>query len=225
MKLICEMLDSKIDVLKEATEGGKKQYHIEGVFLMGDRPNKNGRIYESKVLAKEVARYTKELIETNRAYGELGHPAGPSINLDRACMMIKSLRQEGSDFIGKAKILGTPMGDIVKNLLDEGANLGVSSRGMGTLKSIDGVMRVQDDFMLATAADIVADPSAHNAFVRGVMENVEWVYDVASGSWRAAEQLEETKKELKRMSMTEISNNQMRLFENYLSSLATKTFL
>ena len=139
--------------------------------------------------------------------------------------MIKSLRQEGSDFIGKAKILGTPMGDIVKNLLDEGANLGVSSRGMGTLKSIDGVMRVQDDFMLATAADIVADPSAHNAFVRGVMENVEWVYDVAAGSWRAAEQLEETKKELKKMSMMEISDSQMRLFEKYLSSLATKTFL
>ena len=182
MKLICEILDQKLSLVKEAKEDGRKNYFIEGVFLMGDKPNKNGRIYESKILAKEVARYTKELIETNRAYGELGHPAGPSINLDRVSHMIKSLRQEGSDFIGKAKITDTPMGNIVMNLLDEGANLGVSSRGMGTLKSNGGIMEVQDDFMLATAADIVADPSAHKAFVRGVMENTEWVYDVTR-SW------------------------------------------
>jgi hypothetical protein len=225
MKLICEVLDTKLEIIKEATEGGKKQYHIEGVFLMGDKKNKNGRIYESKILAKEVARYTKELIETNRAYGELNHPAGPTINLDRVCMMIKSLKQEGSDFIGKAKIMETPMGLIVRNLLDEGANLGVSSRGMGTLKQVEGAMMVQDDFMLATAADVVADPSAHNAFVRGVMENVDWVYDVASASWRAAEQLEETKKQIKKMSMKQISENQLRLFENYLDSLSTKSFL
>ena len=186
---------------------------------MGDKPNKNGRIYESKILAKEVARYTKELIETNRAYGELGHPAGPSINLDRVSHMIKSLRQEGSDFIGKAKITDTPMGNIVMNLLDEGANLGVSSRGMGTLKSNGGIMEVQDDFMLATAADIVADPSAHKAFVRGVMENTEWVYDVAAGTWQAAEMVHEAKKEMKKMTVNQIDENSLRMFNKFLKSL------
>lgn len=222
MKLICEVLDQKLSLVKEAKEDGKKQYFIEGVFLMGDRPNKNGRIYESKILAKEVARYTKELIETNRAYGELGHPAGPSINLDRVSHMIKSLRQEGSDFVGKAKITDTPMGNIVMNLLDEGANLGVSSRGMGTLKQNNGIMEVQDDFVLATAADIVADPSAHNAFVRGVMENVDWVYDAASGSWMAAESLDNTRKSMKRMSMSQIEEQKVYMFEKFLNSLVNK---
>jgi hypothetical protein len=219
MKLICEVLDQKLSLVKEAKEDGRKNYFIEGVFLMGDKPNKNGRIYESKILAKEVARYTKELIETNRAYGELGHPAGPSINLDRVSHMIKSLRQEGSDFIGKAKITDTPMGNIVMNLLDEGANLGVSSRGMGTLKSNGGIMEVQDDFMLATAADIVADPSAHKAFVRGVMENTEWVYDVAAGTWRAAEMVHEAKKEMKKMTVNQIDENSLRMFNKFLKSL------
>ena len=219
MKLICEVLDQKLNLVKEAKEDGRKNYFIEGVFLMGDKPNKNGRIYESKILAKEVARYTKELIETNRAYGELGHPAGPSINLDRVSHMIKSLRQEGSDFIGKAKITDTPMGNIVMNLLDEGANLGVSSRGMGTLKSNGGIMEVQDDFMLATAADIVADPSAHKAFVRGVMENTEWVYDVAAGTWRAAEMVHEAKKEMKKMTVNQIDENSLRMFNKFLKSL------
>ena len=219
MKLICEVLDQKLSLVKEAKEDGRKNYFIEGVFLMGDKPNKNGRIYESKILAKEVARYTKELIETNRAYGELGHPAGPSINLDRVSHMIKSLRQEGSDFIGKAKITDTPMGNIVMNLLDEGANLGVSSRGMGTLKSNGGIMEVQDDFMLATAADIVADPSAHKAFVRGVMENTEWIYDVAAGTWRAAEMVHEAKKEMKKMTVNQIDENSLRLFNKFLKSL------
>jgi Prohead core protein serine protease len=222
MKLICEVLDSKLSLIKEAKEDGRKNYYIEGVFLMGDQPNKNGRVYESKILAKEVARYTKELIETNRAYGELGHPAGPSINLDRVSHMIKSLQQEGSDFIGRAKITDTPMGNIAMNLLDEGANLGVSSRGMGTLKEKSGYMQVQDDFMLATAADIVADPSAHKAFVRGVMENVEWVYDIAAGTWRAAEALEETKKELKKMTISQIGESQLYFFEKYLNSLVQK---
>jgi len=219
MKLIVETLDQKLSLVKEAKEDGRKNYFIEGVFLMGDKPNKNGRIYESKILAKEVARYTKELIETNRAYGELGHPAGPSINLDRVSHMIKSLRQEGSDFIGKAKITDTPMGNIVMNLLDEGANLGVSSRGMGTLKSNGGIMEVQDDFMLATAADIVADPSAHKAFVRGVMENTEWVYDVAAGTWQAAEMVHEAKKEMKKMTVNQIDENSLRMFNKFLKSL------
>ena len=218
MLLITEMVDKPIHLVKEST-GDKKSYFIEGVFLMGDKPNKNGRVYESKILAKEVARYTKELIEANRAYGELGHPAGPAINLDRVSHMIKSLRQEGSDFIGKAKITDTPMGKIVQNLLDEEANLGVSSRGMGTLKESGGVMKVQEDFMLATAADIVADPSAHKAFVRGVMENVDWVYDVASGSWKSQEMLEDTKKALHKMTLSEISENHMKVFDNFLKSL------
>ena len=220
MKLICEVLDTKLSLVKEAKEDGKKQYHIEGVFLMGDKPNKNGRVYESKVLAKEVARYTKELIETNRAYGELGHPAGPSINLDRVSHMIKELKQDGSNFMGRAKITDTPMGNIVMNLLDEGANLGVSSRGMGTLKEKNGIMEVQDDFMLATAADIVADPSAHNAFVRGVMENVEWIYE--SGTWRTAEMLENTKSSLKKMSIKQIDEAQLHLFERFLNTLVTE---
>ena len=220
MKLICEVLDTKLSLVKEAKEDGKKQYHIEGVFLMGDKPNKNGRVYESKVLAKEVARYTKELIETNRAYGELGHPAGPSINLDRVSHMIKELKQDGSNFMGRAKITDTPMGNIVMNLLDEGANLGVSSRGMGTLKEKNGIMEVQDDFMLATAADIVADPSAHNAFVRGVMENVEWIYE--SGTWRTAEMLEDTKSSLKKMSIKQIDEAQLHLFERFLNTLVTE---
>lgn len=222
MKLICEVLESKLSLIKEAKENGKKSYFIEGLFLMGDQPNKNGRVYSSNVLAKEVARYTKDLIETSRAYGELGHPQGPAINLDRVSHMIKSLHQEGSNFIGKAKITDTPMGNIVMNLLDEGANLGVSSRGMGTLKEKNGIMEVQDDFMLSTAADIVADPSAHNAFVHGVMENVEWVYDVAAASWRALESVNETRKALRKMSMKQIDESKLHLFEKYLNSLITK---
>jgi hypothetical protein len=222
MKLICEVLESKLTLIKETKEDGKKNYHIQGVFLMGEEKNKNGRVYRMPVLEKEVARYTKDLIEGNRAYGELGHPSGPSINLDRVSHMIKELKREGNDYIGKAKITDTPMGHIVMNLLDEGANLGVSSRGMGTLKENKGIMEVQDDFMLATAADIVADPSAHKAFVRGVMENVDWVYDVASGSWRAAEELEETKKELKQMAVKKIDESSLYYFEKYLNSLVNK---
>lgn len=222
MKLLCELLDAPLSILHEAKEDGTKSYFIEGVFLMGDRPNKNNRVYESKILAKEVARYTKDLIENNRAYGELNHPAGPTINLDRVSHMIKSLRQEGSDFVGKAKITDTPMGNIVKGLLNDGANLGVSSRGMGTLKESGGIMKVQEDFMLATAADIVADPSAHNAFVRGVMENVDWVYDAVSGSWMAQEALDETRKHLKRSTITQITEQQLAHFERFLNSLTYK---
>ena len=222
MKLLCELLDQPVSLLKETKEDGTKNFFIEGVFLMGDRPNKNNRVYESKILVKEVARYTKDLIENNRAYGELNHPAGPTINLDRVSHMIKSLKQEGSDFVGKAKITDTPMGNIVKGLLNDGANLGVSSRGMGTLKESGGVMKVQEDFMLATAADIVADPSAHNAFVRGVMENVDWVYDAVSGSWMAQEALDETRKSLKRSTIAQITEEQLRHFERFLNSLTYK---
>jgi hypothetical protein len=222
MKLICEHLDQELSILKEAADDGKRSYFIEGIFLMGDRPNKNGRSYNSRILAKEVARYTKDLIENNRAYGELGHPQGPQINLDRVCMMIKSLRQEGSDFVGKAKITSTPHGDIVKGLLEDGANLGVSSRGMGSLKPVGGVMEVQDDFMLATAADIVADPSAQVAFVKGIMENVEWIYNEDYG-WKAMEVAEAVKKHVHTISLEEMNNQKISIMEKFLASLSTKS--
>ncbi len=219
MKLICEIVDT-IGVIKEAREDGKKDYFIEGIFLQGDIKNRNGRMYPSPTLEKEVARYTKECIDKNRAYGELNHPQGPSINLDRVSHMIKELKQDKSNFIGKAKIMTeTPMGKIVKNLIDEGANLGVSSRGLGTLKQgSQGIMEVQDDFRLATPADIVADPSAPDAYVRGIMENVDWVYDETFG-WRAMELNEQTKKELHTLSLEEISNRKVAIFESWLNNI------
>jgi len=194
MKLITE-LNEEVKYVVEEVEGKKKNYFIEGVFMQGDIKNRNGRMYPKEVLAKEAARYNKEYIQKNKAYGELGHPQGPTINLERVSHMIKSLVPEGSNFIGKAKILDTPYGNIVKSLIDEGAQLGVSSRGMGTLKEKEGgAQEVQSDFMLSTAADIVADPSAPEAFVNGVMEGVEWVYDAASSSYSAMQVVDEIKK-------------------------------
>jgi hypothetical protein len=175
MKLITEINES-VKILKEE-KNGERTYFIEGVFLQADLKNKNGRVYPLSIMEREVQRYVNEYVAKNRAYGELNHPQGPTINLDKVSHMIKEIRQQGTDFYGKAKVLDTPMGKIVKNLIDEGANLGVSSRGIGSLKSMDGADVVQDDFMLATAADIVADPSAPSAFVRGIMEGVEWVKD------------------------------------------------
>ena len=175
MKLIREEIES-IQVLYEET-GGKKSFYIQGPFLLGDIKNRNGRIYESKILAKEVKRYNENYINKGRAMGELGHPDGPTVNLDRVSHKITSLRQEGSNFIGKAKILETPMGRIAGALLNDGVTLGVSSRGMGSLENRNGVNYVGEDFMLATAADIVADPSAPDAFVQGIMEGKEWVWD------------------------------------------------
>ena len=194
MKLITE-LNEEVKYVVEEVDGKKKNYFIEGVFMQGDIKNRNGRMYPKEVLAKEAARYNKEYIQKNKAYGELGHPQGPTINLERVSHMIKSLVPEGSNFIGKAKILDTPYGNIVKSLIDEGAQLGVSSRGMGTLKEKQGgAQEVQSDFMLSTAADIVADPSAPEAFVNGVMEGVEWVYDAASSSYSAMQVVDEIKK-------------------------------
>ena len=175
MKLIREEIES-VRVLTESNNG-KKTFHIEGTFLQGDIKNRNGRIYESRILAKEVDRYNQEYITKNRAMGELGHPDGPTVNLDRVSHKITSLKQEGSNFIGKAKILETPMGRIAGALLNDGVTLGVSSRGMGSLVSRNGINYVGEDFMLATAADIVADPSAPDAFVNGIMESKEWVWD------------------------------------------------
>jgi hypothetical protein len=176
MKLITEVVED-IQIITEAKENGEKSYMIEGIFMQGNKKNRNGRVYPMQVLQREVKRYTEEYIDKNRAYGELGHPQGPTINLDRVSHMIKELYQDGDNFRGKAKIMDTPMGKIVKNLMDEGATLGVSTRGMGSLRSKGGANEVQDDFMLATAGDIVADPSAPDAFVEGIMEGKEWVWD------------------------------------------------
>jgi hypothetical protein len=177
MKLICELNESDIQIVTEATESGEKNFYIEGIFMQGGIQNKNGRVYPVDVISREVDRYRTTFIESNRAYGELGHPAGPNINLERVSHMIKDLRMEGSNAVGRAKIMDTPYGKIVKDLMKEGANLGVSSRGMGTLTKRNGIMEVGNDFYLATAADIVADPSAPQAFVRGIMEGKEWVWE------------------------------------------------
>jgi hypothetical protein len=177
MKLICEV-NENLQIITEANEAGEKQYFLEGILMQGNIGNKNGRVYPTDTLANEVSRYNREFVEQNRAYGELGHPQGPTINLERVSHMVKSLRQEGDNFVGRVKIMDTPYGNIVKNLMKEGAKLGFSSRGMGSLvKRKDGLMEVQKDFYLATAADIVADPSAPHALANGIMEGKEWVWD------------------------------------------------
>lgn len=220
MKLICEV-NEDLQYITEAAEEGKKNYFIEGIFMQGDIKNRNGRVYPAQVIAKEVNRYNREFVEKNRAFGELGHPSGPTINLDRVSHMITELKQDGSNFTGKAKIMDTPMGKVVKNLMDEGATLGVSSRGMGSLKqNKQGIMEVQNDFMLATAGDIVADPSAPNAFMKGIMEGVDWVYDVASGSWQAQEQVEEMAKEARGLSKSQLEEQKFAMFEKFLNTLA-----
>ena len=176
MKLISEQIEG-VEYITEEKENGDKSYKIKGVFMQSEVKNRNGRVYPFEVLDKEVKRYNKEYIEEKRAFGELGHPDGPTVNLERASHMITALYPKGKNFIGEAKILKTPMGEIVKNLMDEGAKLGVSSRGMGSLEQKNGANYVKNDFYLATAADIVADPSAPNAFVEGIMEGKEWVWD------------------------------------------------
>ena len=176
LKLISEEIQD-VEYITEQKEGGKKDYKLKGIFMQADIKNRNGRIYPMEVLEKEVRRYNKDQINNNRAYGELGHPEGPTINLERASHMITKLYPDGKNFIGEAKVLSTPMGKIVENLLDDGAKLGVSSRGMGSLNQKNGANYVRDDFYLATAADIVADPSAPNAFVQGIMEGKEWVWN------------------------------------------------
>ena len=176
LKLISEHIEQDTDYLIEEKDG-KKEYKIKGIFMQADIKNRNGRIYPMEILNKEVKRYNKEYINEKRAFGELGHPDGPTVNLERASHMITALYPDGKNYIGEAKILGTPMGEIVKNLMDEGAKLGVSSRGMGSLDSKNGANYVRNDFYLATAADIVADPSAPNAFVEGIMEGKEWIWN------------------------------------------------
>jgi hypothetical protein len=190
MKLITEITEN-CEILSEINEEtGKKSFFIEGIFMQGNLKNRNGRIYPSEVLENEMKRYQKEFIDTKRALGELGHPDGPQINGERVSHLITEMKRDGDNFYGKAKILGTPMGEIVKTFLDEGVKIGVSTRGLGSVKAKNGVMEVQKDFHLATV-DIVTDPSAPNAFVNGIMENVEYYYDLASNAWLPAQQQEE----------------------------------
>jgi len=176
VKLFSEAVE-EVEYITEEKEDGNKTYKIKGIFMQADIKNRNGRVYPMDVLANEVVKYNKNFIKENRAFGELGHPDGPTVNLERVSHMITSLTPDGKNFIGEAKIMSTPMGEIVKNLMDEGAKLGVSSRGMGSLDQKNGANYVRDDFYLATAADIVADPSAPNAFVEGIMEGKEWVWN------------------------------------------------
>ena len=179
VKLFSEAVE-EVEYICEQKENGDKNYKIKGIFMQADVKNRNGRVYPMEVLEREVAKYNKKFVNEKRAFGELGHPEGPTVNLERVSHMITSLNPDGKNFIGEAKIMSTPMGEIVKNLMDEGAKLGVSSRGMGSLVQKNGANYVRDDFYLATAADIVADPSAPNAFVEGIMEGKEWVWNHGS---------------------------------------------
>ena len=220
MKLISEQWCDNIDYLIEQDpKTGKESVYIEGIMLQTEVKNKNGRIYPKEIMQKEVSRYTKEYINEKRAYGELGHPEGPTINLERTSHLIQSLKEDGNNFVGKAKILSTPMGEIVKNLLADGARLGVSSRGMGSLKASNekgGVQMVQSDFQLATAADIVADPSAPDAFVNGVMEGVEWIWD--NGVIKARK-IEEWKHDLSRARTHKLQETKLKVFKSFLENL------
>ena len=196
---------------------GKKSLYIEGVFLQSNLQNRNGRVYPKEIMQKEIARYTKESIDTKRAMGELGHPDGPTVNLDRVSHMITSLREDGDNWIGKAKILDTPMGNIARNLIEEGAQLGVSSRGLGSLKEKNGINEVQDDFMLSTAADIVSDPSAPDAFVRGIMENKEWV--IVNGVWQERE-IDMAKAIITKASSRELDEAKLHVFSSFMDRLS-----
>ena len=213
MKLITETIED-IEVLTEATSNGGKQYKIKGVFMQADIKNRNGRVYPVETLAKEVRRYTNEFINKKRAFGELGHPDGPTVNLERVSHMITSLKPEGKNFIGEAKVMDTPYGKIVKNLIDEGAQLGVSSRGMGSIQQSQGRNVVGKDFYLATAADIVADPSAPDAFVEGIMENKEWVWD--NGILKSIE-VEQYKEEIERTRRKELAEVKANIFKDFIS--------
>ena len=214
MKLIKE-INETVNYLSESKDG-KKELFIEGPFLVSEKKNRNGRLYEFNTMKKEVHRYTEEYINKNRAFGELGHPDSPTINLDRVSHMIVGLREEGTQWIGKAKILETPMGNIARQLIEGGASLGVSSRGMGSLKNVNGVNVVQADFYLATAADIVADPSAPGAFVQGIMEGKEWM--LVDGVWTEVDQVEAVR-EIKRASPSQIEAVSLRIWENFIKKL------
>ena len=215
MKLICEELDN-VEFVTEATKIGKN-YFIEGIFMQAETKNRNGRVYPKQILQKEVGRYTKNYIDNKRAFGELGHPDGPTVNLERVSHMITELKESGNDFLGKAKIMDTPYGKIVKNLIDEGARLGVSSRGMGSLKPLyNGTQEVQKDFYLATAADIVADPSAPKAFVEGIMEGKEWIWD---NGILEEKSIARYKKNISKASSKKLEEVKIKAFIDFMSKL------
>jgi hypothetical protein len=214
MKLISEEIQNAEYLVEETN--GKKNYKIRGVFLQSDIKNRNGRIYENDILSKEVDRYSKEFIDKKRAFGELGHPDGPTVNLERVSHMITKLSPEGKNFIGEAKIMDTPYGKIVKGLIDEGAQLGVSSRGMGSLVTKNGANYVGKDFYLATAADIVADPSAPDAFVEGIMENREWVWD--NGVIKAQD-IEEYKEHIQKAKAIKLAEAKVDVFKKFIENL------
>lgn len=217
MKLISEAIEEIAVICEESKDTGSKNYFIEGIFLQGNMENRNRRYYDVNILEREVHKYNENFVGTGRALGELGHPDGPNINLDRVSHKIISLTREGNNFIGKAKLLETPMGKIAKNLLDEGVKLGVSSRGLGSLEEKNGIHYVKDDFMLATAADIVADPSAPDAFVNGIMEGKEWVWQ----NGRLAEaQISQMQTYIKNApSKSQLIERQAQVFEQFLKSL------
>ena len=215
MKLIREEIETAKVTITEG-KNGKKNHFIEGVFLQGEIKNRNGRMYPISTLQREAKNYNTKYIEKGRALGELGHPDGPTINLDRVSHLITSLKQEGNNYVGKARLLDTPMGNIAKNLIDEGVKLGVSSRGLGTIRERDGVKVVMDDFMLATAADIVADPSAPDAFVNGIMEGKEWIYNNGSIQEQTVEQI---KKRIDNAALNQMEQVKLSAFNQYLQSL------
>lgn len=217
MKLITELNES-VKVLEETTASGKKKLFIEGIFLQSGIANKNNRIYPQHIMEKEVARYLKESVDKNKAWGELGHPSGPQINLERASHIIKSLVREGKNYVGKAEILDTPMGNIVRGLIESGGSIGVSSRGLGSLRPISGgINEVMDDFKLATAADIVADPSAPDAFVNGIMEGVEWFHD---GTTYREQRIDEVKRTIRGASRRQLEEAKLQAFNNFMRLIA-----
>ena len=216
MRLIKEFNESISYLTEETKDKNKPNVFIEGVFLQSDLKNKNGRVYPKEIMQREVNRYVNESVKTKRAYGELGHPEGPTVNLDRVSHMITSLKEDGTNWIGKAKIMDTPMGRIVKELISEGAQLGVSSRGLGSLKERNGINEVQDDFMLATAADIVADPSAPDAFVEGIMESREWVWD--NGVLKQVD-IESWKRQIQEARRTVLEEKKLDVFKSFLTKL------
>tara|TARA_Y100001938_G_scaffold144822_1_gene220248 strand:- start:217 stop:870 length:654 start_codon:yes stop_codon:yes gene_type:complete len=217
MKLISEYNDYSVSpVIVEENEKGQKEYFIEGVFMQSEIKNRNGRVYPKEIMRKEVNRYNKEFVEQDRAFGELGHPDGPTINLDKVSHMITKLEEDGNNFMGRAKILSTPNGEIVKNLINDGAKLGVSSRGLGSLEQKNGAQHVKSDFQLATAADIVADPSAPEAFVEGIMEGVEWIYE--NGILKAKD-LDLMQKELKTARLQKLEETKLNLWKKFVENL------
>ena len=216
MKLISEHFSDDVEYITEEKEDGKKAFKLKGVFMQAEIKNRNGRVYPMEVLEKEVERYNKEFIEQNRAYGELGHPDGPTVNLDKVSHMVTSLKPDGKNFIGEAKVMGTPMGEIVKNIMDDGCKLEVASRGMGSLTKKNGANYVNDDFYLATAADIVADPSAPNAFVEGIMEGKEWVWN---NGLLQEQEVAEIKNEMERNIRSRKANYQALAFAKFLKKL------